>query len=84
MRHTEQYALLHLTIQGKIMGKGCVGRRKTSWLRNLRVWFNRSSAQLFRAAEKKIMIANLVASIIVNDRDGKGPEEEEEDQTLIF
>jgi len=43
------------------------------------VWFNRSSAQLFRAAVKKIMIANLVASIIVNDRDGKGPEEEEED-----
>ncbi|CAG9838578.1 unnamed protein product [Diabrotica balteata] len=34
-----KYALLQIIIQGKIEGKLNPGRRRMSWLRNLREWF---------------------------------------------
>uniref|UniRef100_A0A8D9EXQ6 Uncharacterized protein n=1 Tax=Cacopsylla melanoneura TaxID=428564 RepID=A0A8D9EXQ6_9HEMI len=40
-----KYEILHLIIQGKIVGKRSVGRRRISWLRN--EWFNCSSCDLF-------------------------------------
>ncbi|CAG9832989.1 unnamed protein product [Diabrotica balteata] len=39
----EKYVLLRLSMQGKIQGKRNPGRRKISWLRNLREWFSNFS-----------------------------------------
>ncbi|KAI5748094.1 hypothetical protein M8J77_021796 [Diaphorina citri] len=43
------------------------GRRRISWWRNLREWFNCSSCDLFRAAVHKVRIA-----MIANLQDGEG------------
>ncbi|KAI5752582.1 hypothetical protein M8J77_018365 [Diaphorina citri] len=72
MRGTK-YEILHLIIRGKIVGKRSVGRRRTSWLKNLREWFNISTAELFRAAVSKDMITMMLANL----RNGDGTEEEE-------
>ncbi|KAI5746880.1 hypothetical protein M8J77_008501 [Diaphorina citri] len=63
-----KYEILHLIIQGKIIGKRSVGRRRISWLRNLREWFNCSSCDLFKAAVNKVRIAMMIANL----RDGEG------------
>uniref|UniRef100_A0A8D8SJ40 Craniofacial development protein 2 n=2 Tax=Cacopsylla melanoneura TaxID=428564 RepID=A0A8D8SJ40_9HEMI len=63
-----KYEILHLIIQGKIVGKRSVGRRRISWLRNLREWFNCSSCDLFRAAANKVRLAMMMANL----RDGDG------------
>ena len=39
----QKYELLQLIVQGKIQGKRKPGRRRTSWLKNLRQWFGASS-----------------------------------------
>jgi hypothetical protein len=41
-------------LQGKIDSKRGPGRRRISWLDNLRIWFDKSSAELFRIATNKI------------------------------
>ena len=53
MRHPEKYELPILILQGKIAGKRGVGRRRISWLKNLRQWFNTNTTGLFRAAVNK-------------------------------
>ena len=53
MRNPEKYKILHLAMQGKIYGKRGPGRRRISWLRNLRDWFGLSSLVLFRRAVNK-------------------------------
>lgn len=62
MRGT-RYKLLQLIIQGKIIGKRSIGRRRMSWLRNLREWFNCTSNDLFRAAVSKIKLVMMVANL---------------------
>jgi Reverse transcriptase (RNA-dependent DNA polymerase) len=59
----EKYRLLQLIIEGKIQGKRSVGRRRISWLKNLRDWYNLSSVELFRAAVSKIRIAMLISNL---------------------
>lgn len=63
MRHPEKYGILHIIIQGKINGKRPRGRRRLSWMGDMRNWFEKSSEQLFRAAQNKeeveVMIANV-------------------------
>uniref|UniRef100_A0A8D9DVR2 Craniofacial development protein 2 n=1 Tax=Cacopsylla melanoneura TaxID=428564 RepID=A0A8D9DVR2_9HEMI len=63
-----KYEILHLIIQGKIMGKRSVGRRRISWLRNLREWFNCSSNELFKVAINKIRLTLMIANL----RNGDG------------
>uniref|UniRef100_A0A8D8Q737 Uncharacterized protein n=2 Tax=Cacopsylla melanoneura TaxID=428564 RepID=A0A8D8Q737_9HEMI len=63
MRNENRYQLLQKIIQGKVYGKRGVGRRRISWLKNLRTWFNQTTTQLFRAAVNKIVIANMIANI---------------------
>ena len=58
-----KYALLQLIVQGKISGKRSVGRRRASWLKNLRDWFHCSNVQLFRAAVNKVRIAMMIADL---------------------
>ena len=59
----QKYTLLQLIVQGKISGKRSIGRRRVSWLRNLRDWFNCSNVQLFRAAVNKVRIAVMIANL---------------------
>jgi Reverse transcriptase (RNA-dependent DNA polymerase) len=63
MRNQDRYSLLQSIMQGKIKGKRGPGRRRVSWLRNLRTWFGKTSAELFRAATNKVIIANMIANI---------------------
>lgn len=63
MRNNERYNLLQQILQGKINSKRGPGRRRISWLANLRSWFNMSSAGLFRAATNKIRIDMMIANI---------------------
>uniref|UniRef100_A0A8D8QZA6 Uncharacterized protein n=1 Tax=Cacopsylla melanoneura TaxID=428564 RepID=A0A8D8QZA6_9HEMI len=58
-----KYKILHLIIQGKIVGKRSVGRRRISWLRNLRDWFSCSSQDLFKAAINKVRLTLMVANL---------------------
>lgn len=59
----EKYHLLQLILQGKIEGRRSAGRRRLSWLRNLRTWTGMSSAALFRAAVNKVIWTNVIADI---------------------
>lgn len=67
MRH-DKYRLLQLIVQGKIDSKRGPGRRRHSWLHNLRQWFGMTSIQLFRNVAYKIRIAMMIANV----RNGQG------------
>lgn len=60
----DKYHLLHLVIQGKIDGNRGPGRRKISWLKNLRQWFGLSTTSLFRKAVDKVQIMLLIANVL--------------------
>lgn len=62
MRH-EKYRLLQLVIQGRVDSKRGPGRRRHSWLHNLRQWFGLTTVQLFRSAANKIRIAMIIANV---------------------
>lgn len=62
MRH-ERYKILQEIMQGKIEGKRSVGRRRTSWMKNLRDWSGKSSVSLFRAAVNKVQMALLISDL---------------------
>lgn len=59
----EKYALLQLIMQGKIKGKRGPGRRRISWLKNLRQWFGMTTIELFRAAVNKVTMAMMIANV---------------------
>jgi Reverse transcriptase (RNA-dependent DNA polymerase) len=63
MRNAKRYELPQLVLQGKVLGKRGPGRRRISWLKNLRTWFGASTTGLFRAAADKVRIAMMVANI---------------------
>lgn len=63
MRNQERYGLLQLILQGKVNGKRGPGRRRISWLQNLRKWYNTTTTELFRAAINKVKIAVMIANI---------------------
>uniref|UniRef100_A0A8D9AE48 Uncharacterized protein n=1 Tax=Cacopsylla melanoneura TaxID=428564 RepID=A0A8D9AE48_9HEMI len=63
MRNEEKYCLLKTILQGKVYGKRGRGRRRISWLKNLRTWFSQTTTQLFKAAINKVVIANMIANI---------------------
>ena len=63
MRNESRYVLLQKILQGKVCGARGVGRRRISWLKNLRTWFNQSTTQLFRAAVNKVRLANMISNI---------------------
>jgi len=59
----KKYHLLQLILQGKIEGRRSAGRRRISWLRNLRAWTGMTSAGLFRAAVNRVVWSNVIANI---------------------
>lgn len=56
MRNDQRYELLQLILEGNIDGGREPGKRKTSQLKNLQLWFNTTTVGLFRAAADKIPI----------------------------
>jgi len=68
MRNPEKYEIQHLIVEGKIRSRGGAGRRRTSWLKNLRQWYGKPRVQLFRHAVNRTIIVNMVANMITNDR----------------
>ncbi|KAI5720517.1 hypothetical protein M8J77_008018 [Diaphorina citri] len=64
MRHPDKYRILHTIIQGKLNGRRPRGRRRLSWLGDLRIWFEKSSEQLFRAAQDKQEIGVMIANVL--------------------
>ncbi|KAI5732155.1 hypothetical protein M8J77_022354 [Diaphorina citri] len=63
MRNEHKYGLLQLILQGKITGRRSRGRRRTSWMGNLKEWYKMSSEELFRAAEDRQRIRNMVVNV---------------------
>lgn len=63
MRNDSRYSLLQTIIQGKIDGRRGPGRRRISWLHNLRKWTGKTSTELFRIAVNKVRLAMLIANI---------------------
>jgi Reverse transcriptase (RNA-dependent DNA polymerase) len=60
----EKYRLLQVVIQGKIEGKRGPGRRRISWLKNLRQWYGQSTTSLFRKAADKVQIMRLIVNAL--------------------
>jgi hypothetical protein len=63
MRNSTKYRLLKVILQGKVFGKRGIGRRRISWLKNLRKWFSTTTTNLFKASVNKIIIARMIANI---------------------
>uniref|UniRef100_A0A8D8VWR7 Uncharacterized protein n=1 Tax=Cacopsylla melanoneura TaxID=428564 RepID=A0A8D8VWR7_9HEMI len=63
IRNETKYELLKSILQGKVFGKRGVGRRRISWLKNLRTWFDTTTTGLFKAATNKIIIARMIVNI---------------------
>ena len=59
----QRYEMLRLIMQEKIKERRNVGRRRISWLRNLRNWYNCISIEVFRAAANKVKIAMMVSNL---------------------
>ena len=59
----KKYNILQIIMQGKIEGSRRPGRRRTSWLYNLRQWFGKSTKSLFRAAVSRVRIAMMVTNL---------------------
>jgi hypothetical protein len=72
----QRYNVLQLILQEKIEGKRSVGRRRISWMKNLRDWYNITSIELFRASLDRNDIANIISNI----RNGEELIEEEEER----
>jgi len=58
-----KFRILQNIIQGKVDGLRGPGRRRISWLANLRKWFGVTSTDLFRCAANKIRIAMMIANV---------------------
>lgn len=63
MRNESRYHLLQTILQGKIPGKRSVGRRRISWLKNIRAWTSKTSTELFRTVKDRSSTAKMVANI---------------------
>lgn len=61
---SDRYMLLQLIMMGKVEGKRRAGRRKKSWLRNIREWTGIASVeQLFRLAVDRDEYRKLTANL---------------------
>ena len=59
-----KYQFLHLLIEGKIEGRRSIGRKKMSWLRNIRQWTGLLDVQsLIHTARNREAMENVIANI---------------------
>lgn len=61
-----RYELLRLILNGKIEGKKWIGRKKMSWLRNLRQWTGLTAEQLLHAARDRNRYKEIINMGVVN------------------
>lgn len=60
----EKYRLLQLIMKGKVEGRRGIGRKRMSWLKNIREWTGiRSAEELFRMAENRSAYAEVIANV---------------------
>lgn len=59
----QKYTFLQNIMQGKIQGRRNPGRRRMSWMRNLREWFGCTTNELFKTAVNKIRIALMISNL---------------------
>lgn len=63
LRH-ERYQLLQVVMMGKVEGKRAVGRRRTSWLSNIRKWTSIAGVEdLFHLAQDREGYLELTANL---------------------
>ena len=62
LRHS-RYSLLKLILEGKIEDQRGPGRRKFSWLKNIRDWTELDSHLLLKAAADSEVFAVIVANL---------------------
>lgn len=60
MRNESKYFILQSILREKIYGKRIPGRRRISWLQNLRIWFGSNSSELFCVTTDRESIAGMV------------------------
>lgn len=59
----EKYELFKLILNGNIEGRRSAGRRKLSWMADLRRWFGKSTQEILGAAVSKISIIRMIANL---------------------
>lgn len=59
----DKYYILQLIIKGKIEGKRSIGRKKLSWLRNIRNWTGLNFEELIRTAENREQFEMVIANL---------------------
>jgi len=57
MRH-EEYSMLQIVLQGKSECKRNVGRKRKSWLQNIKEWTRQNASTLFHMAQDREQFAN--------------------------
>ena len=57
------YEFLRLIVEGKVEGRRGPGRRRCSWLRNVRDWTGLDTQSLLRAAQDRQRFAEIVADL---------------------
>jgi hypothetical protein len=50
-------------MQGRVEGKKGIGRKRKSWLRNIRDWTNMTVDELFHVAKDRDTFRNVVANL---------------------
>ena len=62
---SEKYNLLQLIVQGKVEGRRGIGRRRISWMKNLREWLNvNNTAELIRLAQDRNAYSEMAANLL--------------------
>ena len=59
----EKYELPQLIIEGKLEGKRGLGRKRLSWMRNIRNWTGMNFEQVLRTAQDRHAFANVIANL---------------------
>uniref|UniRef100_A0A8D8XFQ8 Craniofacial development protein 2 n=1 Tax=Cacopsylla melanoneura TaxID=428564 RepID=A0A8D8XFQ8_9HEMI len=62
-RHPEKYGILLIILKGALEGRRGPGRKRKSWIQNLREWYQESNASLFQKVVNKNELANLIANV---------------------
>ncbi|KAI5742637.1 hypothetical protein M8J77_009519 [Diaphorina citri] len=64
-RHPDKYGILILLciLKGKVKGSRGRGRKRKSWMQNLREWFQESNSTLFAKVVVNNDLANLIANV---------------------
>jgi hypothetical protein len=61
-RHPDKYGILLRILKRKVKGSRGRGRKRKSWMQNLREWFQESNSTLFAKVDNNDL-ANLIANV---------------------